>query len=87
MANFAIKSGLDWAQNQAILVQFQQKLPPKYLSGILTDLHRTFRTGLVFLRQSQNESKECYAMIKTDENLNISAESQIDMANFAKKVA
>ena len=31
--------------------QFQQKL--EYLSGILTDLHQTFRTGLVFPRQSK----------------------------------
>ena len=31
----------------------------------------------LFFSASQNESKECYAMIKTDENLNISAESQL----------
>ena len=47
MANFATK--VAWMSSKwAILVKFQQAL--KYLSGILTDLHRTFRTGLVFLR-------------------------------------
>ena len=102
MANFATEVAqisLKWA----ILVKFQQKL--KYLSRILTNLHQTFRTGLVFLSQSKwvqgvlycdqnwqklkylsgiltictepleqglffwasrNESKECYAMSKTD---------------------
>ena len=35
----------------AILVKFQPEL--KYLSGIATDLHRTFRTGLFFLSQSK----------------------------------
>ena len=29
-----------------------------------------------FFRANRNESKECYAMIKTDRNINISAESQ-----------
>ena len=46
MTNLATKVagiGSKWA----ILVKFQQKL--KFFSGILTDLHRTFRTGLVFL--------------------------------------
>ena len=38
-------------------------------------LHKTFRTGLIF-QASQNESKEWYAMIKTYENLNITAEYQ-----------
>ena len=46
MANFATK--VAWMSSKwAILVKFQQAL--KYLSGILTDLHRIFRTGLVFL--------------------------------------
>ena len=71
MANFATE--VAWISSKwAILVKFQQKL--KYLSGISTNLHRTFRTGLVFWA-GQNESKECYATIKTDEDLNISVES------------
>ena len=41
----------------------------------MTDLHQTFRIGS-FFQASQNEPKEWYAMIKTDENSNISAESQ-----------
>ena len=65
MANFSTK--VAWISSKCvILVKCQQKL--KYLSRILTDLHWTFRTGLAFLRAGQNESKECYAMIKTDEN-------------------
>ena len=44
-ANFATE--VPWISTKwVILVKFQQKL--KYLSGILTDLHQTFRTGLVF---------------------------------------
>ena len=113
MANFATE--VVWISSKCvILVKCQQKL--KYLSRILTDLHWTFRTGLIFLSWSKwvqgvlcydqnwwklisqwnldrsctkpleqgsffqvgwNESKECYAMIKTDGNLNISAESQL----------
>ena len=50
MANFATKVaqiGSKWA----ILVKFQRKL--KYLSEILTDLHLTFRKGLVLLSRSK----------------------------------
>ena len=50
MANFATKVARI-SSKWAILVKFQQKL--KYLSGILTDLHRTFRTGLDFLSPSK----------------------------------
>ena len=64
--------------------QFQQKL--KYLSGILTDLHQTFRTGLIFLSQSiWVQGVLCY-----DQNwwkLKYLSRILIDMANFAKKVA
>ena len=45
MANFATEVA-QISSKWAILVKFQQKL--KYLSRILTDLHQTFRTGLVF---------------------------------------
>ena len=62
--------------------QFQQKL--KYLSGILTDLHQTFRTGLVFLSQSiWVQGVLCYD--QTDENLNISAESWLIWQILPKK--
>ena len=50
MANFATE--VAWISSKwAILVKFQQNL--KYLSRISTDLHRTFRTGLIFLSQSK----------------------------------
>ena len=62
--------------------QFQQKL--KYLSGILTDLHQTFRTGLIFLNQSiWVQGVLCYD--QTDENLNISAESWLIWQILPKK--
>ena len=67
MANFATK--VAWMSSKwAILVKFQQKL--KYLSRILTDLQNR-----AHFWASRNESKECYAMIKTDKYPNISAES------------
>ena len=58
MANFATK--VAWMSSKwAILVKFQQEL--KYLSGILTDLHRIFRTGLVFLSWSKwVQGMSCY---------------------------
>ena len=49
-ANFATK--VAWISSECvILVKCQQKL--KYLSRILTDLHWTFRTGLIFLSWSK----------------------------------
>ena len=50
MANFATE--VVWISSKCvILVKCQQKL--KYLSRILTDLHWTFRTGLIFLSWSK----------------------------------
>ena len=70
-------SQLKWVQGVLCYNQNWWKL--KYLSGISTDLHETFRTGLIclFFQAGRNESKECYALIKTDKNLNISAESKL----------
>ena len=42
---------LGWAQNGQFWLNFNKNL--KYLSGILTDLHRIFRTGLVFVSWSK----------------------------------
>ena len=53
-----------------ILVKFQQKL--QYLSEIFIE---PLEQGSFFWT-SWNESKECYAIIKSNKNLNISAESE-----------
>ena len=50
MANFATEVA-QISSKWAILVKFWQKL--KYLSGIVTDPHHTFTTGLVFPGQSK----------------------------------
>ena len=55
------------------MLQSKQKL--KYLSVIQLIYTQLSEQGS-FYRDGQNESKKCYATIKTDENLNISAESK-----------
>ena len=71
MANFATK--VAWMSSKwAILVKFQQKL--KFSVEFWPICTKPSEQGSI-LWASQNESKECYAMIKTDESPNISAES------------
>ena len=73
---------LEWAQNGQFWLNFNKAL--KYLSGILTDLHRIFRTGLVF----PSWSKWVQGVLCYDQNwwkLKYLSRISIDMANFAKK--
>ena len=65
---------LGWAQNGQFWLNFNKHLNISVESWpIFTESSEQ----ALFFSASQNESKECYAMIKTDENLNISAESQL----------
>ena len=73
---------LGWAQNGQFWLNFNKNLNISVESWpIFTESSEQ----ALFFSASQNESKECYAMIKTDENLNISAESWLIWQILPKK--
>ena len=64
MVNFAKQSGLDWAQNSQFWLNFNKNLN---ISAEFWSICTKPSEQGSFFWASQNESKECYAMIKTDE--------------------